>query len=83
MKFSPNGKHDGHYPLDGKTWYPVEKQESSRDSDGTAKFIAVAFAFLMLYILWRVLVLWVKDTPWAQWTVQHVADAATWIWSLF
>jgi hypothetical protein len=83
MKFSPDGKHDSYYPLDGKTWYPVKKQENADVADGTGKLIAVGFLLLALYILWRVLVLWVNDTPWALWIVQHVASAATWVWSLF
>jgi len=77
------GTPEGYYPVDGKTWYPLEEPERHSSGDGTAKFIAVAFAFLMLYILWRVLVLWVNDTPWALWIVQQVAGAAAWVWSLF
>ncbi|MBE0704594.1 MAG: hypothetical protein IH582_15735 [Afipia sp.] len=83
MTHHKQGTPDGYYPVDGKTWYPIEEPERRNSGDGTAKFIAVAFAFLMLYILWRVLVLWINDTPWALSIVQHVADAATWVWSLF
>lgn len=83
MTHHKQGTPDGYYPVDGKTWYPIEEPERRNSDHGTAKFIAVAFAFLMLYILWRVLVLWINDTPWALSIVQHVADAATRVWSLF
>ncbi|TAM98465.1 MAG: hypothetical protein EPN45_17425 [Rhizobiaceae bacterium] len=83
MTHHKQGTPDGYYPVDGKTWYPIEEPERRNSGDGTAKFIAVAFALLTLFILWRVLVLWVNDTPWALWIVQHVASAATWVWSLF
>jgi hypothetical protein len=73
---------EGYYPVDGKTWYPIEEPER-RNNDGTGKFVAAGFALLVLYILWRVVVLWVNDTPWALWIVHHVAAGATWIWSLF
>lgn len=82
MKFLPKGRPDGHYPVDGKTWYPF-KDDSRRDDDRTANFIIIVAALLTLYILWRVAVLWVNDTPWALWIVHHVAAGATWIWSLF
>ncbi len=83
MTHHKQGTPDGYYPVDGKTWYPIEEPERRTSGDGAAKFIAVAFAFLVLYILWRVLVLWVNDTPWALWIVQHVESATTLVWSFF
>ena len=82
MRFTPNGKPDGYYPVDGKTWYPF-KDDSRRNDDGTATLILITAVLLTLYILWRVLVLWVNDTPWALWVAQHVASGAAWIWALF
>jgi len=81
MKFIPKGRPDGYYPVDGKTWYPF-KDDSRRHDDRTANFIILVAALLTLYILWRVVVLWVNDTPWALWIVQHVTAGATWVWSL-
>jgi len=74
---------DGYYPVDGKTWYPIEEPECRNGGNGSGKLIAIGFAILALYILWRVLVLWVNDTPWALWIVEHVATGAAWIWALF